>query len=257
MAFGSFNGAYPGHFQDMQSAKLIPEQNLWFAIYDFNSLPLDSKDDANWRLLTQEEEEDVWYPLGAHHGASNCCPRLEAGPTIPKIDEGEGILVAGKSIASSGSTLPIQTPHPSPQEVSNDEYSSYGSRLRNQHDDCPIDSDDGKSFVSNIIYGGKRPSSSNNETYDYHSNSGGSSYFGTTITIVLQKTSPIVVAAAAIVAATMKSFWNLELMKRGLCLVDKWFPCLNKYIPPSPSREEDEKVGSESNPHSGGARQTK
>ena len=45
MAFGSFNGAYLlGHAQaSMQEAKLIPEQNLWYAIYDFNPLPLDSK----------------------------------------------------------------------------------------------------------------------------------------------------------------------------------------------------------------------
>ena len=51
MAFGSFNVAYLlGHAQAMQEAKLIPEQNLWFAIYYFNPLPLDSRDDLNWRL---------------------------------------------------------------------------------------------------------------------------------------------------------------------------------------------------------------
>ena len=81
MMFGCFNGAYRGHEKAMKAANLIPEQNLWFAVFDFNPPPLDSKDDVNWKLMSQIEEDDTWFPLD-DKSITNCCPRIEAG-SIP------------------------------------------------------------------------------------------------------------------------------------------------------------------------------
>ncbi len=81
MKFGCFNGAYPGHEDDMKSAGLLVVEkkkegetemrlpNLWYAVYDFND---ELKTGDNWSLLTNEEEDELWCPLGP---AENCCPR--------------------------------------------------------------------------------------------------------------------------------------------------------------------------------------
>jgi len=73
MSFAPFNGAFPGHKEAMLNANLIPDHNLWFAVYDFNDPAATGK---NWRLLSQSEEAPLWCPAGP---ADNCCPRIAPG----------------------------------------------------------------------------------------------------------------------------------------------------------------------------------
>lgn len=49
-------------------ANLIPEHNLWFAVFDFND---DAKTGKNWKLLENESEwEPCWCPLGEFENAA-------------------------------------------------------------------------------------------------------------------------------------------------------------------------------------------
>ena len=111
------------------------------------------------------------------------------------------------------------------------------------------DSTTKKSFVFNIIFGGtgssstERTESCSNENHDelvlLHSNNGDdNSFFGNFITMIFQKTTSPTPSLAL-----MQSFWNLDFVKRGLCLVDGWFPFLAKYISPGQQHEKDETVG--------------
>jgi hypothetical protein len=76
--FGSFNGAYTGHKEVMWKANLNPEQNIWYAVFDFSD---PEKKFMNWSLFTPAEEGPTWCPLGP---ALNCCayfePRSEPSP---------------------------------------------------------------------------------------------------------------------------------------------------------------------------------
>lgn len=76
LKFAPFNGAYPGHDKAMVAANLNPEQNLWYAIYDFND---ESKSGVNWSYVQEEDEEEKWCPLGP---ADNICPRILPGKDV-------------------------------------------------------------------------------------------------------------------------------------------------------------------------------
>ena len=82
MRFACFNGAYPGHEDDMRAANLVPEHNLWYKVYDFND---EEKTGKNWSILLEGEEEELCCPLGQ---AKNCCPRIGVDGAI--ID-GDGL----------------------------------------------------------------------------------------------------------------------------------------------------------------------
>ena len=81
--FASFNGAYEGHEQIMHKANLTPEDNLWFAVFDFND---EITKGGNWSILKSSEETSIWCPLGP---AQNCCPRIEAGSISAPSQETE------------------------------------------------------------------------------------------------------------------------------------------------------------------------
>jgi len=97
MRFACFNGAYPGHEDDMRAANLDPDCNLWYAIYDFND---EERSGKNWSILLEEEEDDLWCPLGP---AENCCPRIE-------VDGQTSIsLPRARHLASSEGVIKIQS----------------------------------------------------------------------------------------------------------------------------------------------------
>lgn len=62
----------------MWKANLNPEENLWYAVFDFSD---PEKKFMNWSLLIPTEEGPTWCPLGP---APNCCayfePRSENSP---------------------------------------------------------------------------------------------------------------------------------------------------------------------------------
>lgn len=99
--FGSFNGAYDGHKQMMHKANLNPENNLWFAVFDFND---ETRKGFNWSLLNSSEE--IWYPLVGQ--AQNYCPRIEPGSIcVPSHEEngGNGINMSPKCCRDEDSTV--------------------------------------------------------------------------------------------------------------------------------------------------------
>ncbi len=87
MHFACFNGAYEGHRDAMKAANLVPEENLWYSVYDFND---EEKTGKNWSILVEHEEDGLWCPMGP---ADNCCPRVEVGGQIkPPCQKGNGII---------------------------------------------------------------------------------------------------------------------------------------------------------------------
>lgn len=60
MRFAPFNGVYHGHDQDMRSANLPLETNLWYAVYDYCS----NSSNTNFKILESEEWDDTWEPVG-------------------------------------------------------------------------------------------------------------------------------------------------------------------------------------------------
>lgn len=67
-------------------ANLIPEHNLWFAVFDFND---DAKTGKNWKLLENESEwEPCWCPLGEFE---NCCPKVTKGSIALPSQSGDGM----------------------------------------------------------------------------------------------------------------------------------------------------------------------
>ncbi|GMI31154.1 hypothetical protein TeGR_g14947, partial [Tetraparma gracilis] len=97
MKFAPFNGAFNGHHQAMLSANLIPEHNLWFAVYDFND---EARTGKNWRLLSKSEEDPLWCPAGK---AKSCCPRVAPG-SIALPSEGAD-PTAGGGVTQSGGMM--------------------------------------------------------------------------------------------------------------------------------------------------------
>lgn len=81
--FAPFNGAYVGHAQDMKAANLVPENNMWSAVYDFND---ENKTRDNWSYLPAKNEDSTWCPLGP---ASNCCARSDIGCNPSSLQGGD------------------------------------------------------------------------------------------------------------------------------------------------------------------------
>lgn len=94
MSFAPFNGAFKGHREAMLRANLIPEHNLWFAVYDFND---EGRTGKNWRLVEDKAEwEPTWCPLGEFE---NCCPLIAKGSIALPSQSGDGM--------GGGVTLPV------------------------------------------------------------------------------------------------------------------------------------------------------
>ena len=87
MTFAPFNGAYPGHKEDMTFAKLPMTTNLWYAIYDFSAEHGDSKD--HFEILPMDQWGDVWMPLGPtdlaieREGRDKKIPMVSQNSTAP------------------------------------------------------------------------------------------------------------------------------------------------------------------------------
>ena len=109
MIFAPFNGCYKGHHEAMLRANLIPEHNLWFAVYDFND---EAKTGVNWKIMDEAEEVKVCNPLS--DDAPNCCPRVAVGsialPSAQGDDfvaptQGGNVATVGSSTTSTGSGM--------------------------------------------------------------------------------------------------------------------------------------------------------
>lgn len=71
MKFGPFNGTYPGHENDMLAADLDSGVNKWDAVYDFSD---PNETHENWRILSSQDQDSAWCPLGEADQASNDVP---------------------------------------------------------------------------------------------------------------------------------------------------------------------------------------
>lgn len=63
MKFAPFNGAYPGHKEDMAFAKLPLTANLWYAIYDFSMMD-HGNSNHHFEILPKDQWGEVWAPMG-------------------------------------------------------------------------------------------------------------------------------------------------------------------------------------------------
>eukprot|EP00968_Pinguiococcus_pyrenoidosus_P005812 scaffold380_cov272-Pinguiococcus_pyrenoidosus.AAC.1 len=87
MRFGNFDVAYQGHADHLARAQLTPEQNLWFAVFDFND---EARTGQNWSLLAGETQASlqVWRPLD--DGAALAIPVSEPGRIAVPSASGTG-----------------------------------------------------------------------------------------------------------------------------------------------------------------------
>jgi predicted dinucleotide-binding enzyme len=124
LAFAPFNGGYPDHAKHLTQARLDPQHNLWYDIYDHND---PSKTRVNWRLIDPSTYEEPWFPAGVCEPA---VPRTTAG-SVTRHDEGgdssmesfnlnqmkahaaELAAVASPPPAPAANTLPPPLPSPS------------------------------------------------------------------------------------------------------------------------------------------------
>ena len=117
MRFACFKGGYRGHEGDMQEANLQPSHNLWFAVFDFND---EGKTGKNWRIMSESEEADPWYPMGSAVGC--CCPRVLPG-SIPLPSQGSDPTQSG-GMMSFG----INTTMHDAAKATGDEYTAQETR---------------------------------------------------------------------------------------------------------------------------------
>lgn len=104
MKFAPFNGAYPGHKEDMAFAKLPLTTNLWYAIYDFSMEHGNSN--HHFEILPMDQWGDVWAPMGP------------ADMTIEREGKDTKIPVMLSNSTSSGSV----SPHPNSYSYKKDLY---------------------------------------------------------------------------------------------------------------------------------------
>ena len=101
MVFAPFNGSYNGHYEAMLRANLIPEHNLWFAVYDFND---EAKTGVNWKIMDEKDEEKDNNPL--NDGTANCCPRVAVGSIALPSAQGDDLVAPtqGGVVATASSS---------------------------------------------------------------------------------------------------------------------------------------------------------
>lgn len=87
----------------MSKANLNPEQNLWYAVFDFSD---PDKKNMNWSLLIPSEEGPTWCPLGQ---APNCCayfePRNESSPLRIEKNLAPSFLDSSRDVELVGITM--------------------------------------------------------------------------------------------------------------------------------------------------------
>lgn len=79
LRFGGFNGAYPGHQEAMNSAKLDWRVNKWHLVHDFSDGALGRG--RNWSYVLREEADPLWSPLGPDE--EPCVPRFAPSKRLP------------------------------------------------------------------------------------------------------------------------------------------------------------------------------
>lgn len=61
LRFAPFNGGYKEHATHIKNARLDPNHNLWYDIFDHNDA---GKTGENWSLVPVSEYEEPWFPQG-------------------------------------------------------------------------------------------------------------------------------------------------------------------------------------------------
>jgi protein XRP2 len=88
LQFAPFNGGYPEQAQHFQSAKLDPNHNLWYDIFDHND---PNKTHSNWSLMPENEYEEPWFPSTKCNPA---VPRSKPG-SVAKFEEKDEMQAFG------------------------------------------------------------------------------------------------------------------------------------------------------------------
>lgn len=122
MKFAPFNGAYEGHLKSFVDAGLDLSMNKWSAVFDFND-PSDTHE--NWQIVTEDEQEPLWCPLGP---AECCIPdcdtarRLFLSPSQCNLLEDENVV----DLAETDNTQANQS---NPEERDTNKFILFGQRL--------------------------------------------------------------------------------------------------------------------------------
>lgn len=104
LGFAPFNGGYPDHAKHLSQAKLDPQHNLWYDIYDHND---PSKTRVNWHLIDPAKYEEPWYPAGVCDPA---VPRTTAG-SVSRQDEDSSMQSFGfQQLRSDAAELAAAAP---------------------------------------------------------------------------------------------------------------------------------------------------
>jgi hypothetical protein len=88
LKFAPFNGGYSEQSKHFQIAKLDPNHNLWYDIFDHND---PNKTHANWSLMPENEYEAPWFPSTKCDPA---VPRTKAGSVI-RVEEKDEMQAFG------------------------------------------------------------------------------------------------------------------------------------------------------------------
>eukprot|EP00604_Paraphysomonas_vestita_P002583 CAMPEP_0174818854 /NCGR_PEP_ID=MMETSP1107-20130205/1759_1 /TAXON_ID=36770 /ORGANISM="Paraphysomonas vestita, Strain GFlagA" /LENGTH=381 /DNA_ID=CAMNT_0016031341 /DNA_START=401 /DNA_END=1546 /DNA_ORIENTATION=+ len=85
LGFAPFNGGYPDHAKHLSVARLDPQHNLWYDVYDHND---PSKTRVNWHLIDPSTYEEPWFPAGPCEPA---VPRTLRG-SVKRADQDPSML---------------------------------------------------------------------------------------------------------------------------------------------------------------------